>query len=124
MRTLSVCCVGGRASRRGWSVAFPGFKVFDLVQRCWVLDPLKTLGNCHNAHVAHGGQFPEEDLGCFRINELKKISFYLKVIKMINCKKKRKVSSTRKLFEIMYDNMPTSESYNHLNIIITDLVVN
>ena len=24
----------------------------------------------------------------------------------------------------MYDNMPTSESYNHLNIIITDLVVN
>ena len=42
---------------------------------------------------------------------------------MINCKKK-KVSSTRKLFEIMYDNMPTSESYNHLNIIITDLVVN
>ena len=24
----------------------------------------------------------------------------------------------------MYDDMPTSESYNHLNIIITDLVVN
>ena len=24
----------------------------------------------------------------------------------------------------MYDSMPTSESYNHLNIIITDLVVN
>ena len=46
------------AGRRGWGVAFPGFKVFDLVQRCWILDPLKTLGNCHDPHVTHGGPFP------------------------------------------------------------------
>ena len=46
------------AVRRGWGVAFPGFKVFDLVQRCWILDPLKTLGNCHDPHVTRGGPFP------------------------------------------------------------------
>ena len=87
MRPLSVCYVGGRASRRGWGVAFPGFKVFDLVQRCWVLDPLKTLGNCHDPHVAHGGQFPEEDLGCFRINEIKKSVSTLKQETMSSCLK-------------------------------------
>ena len=59
------------AGRRGWGVAFPGFKVFDLVQRCWVLDPLKTLGNCHDPHVAHGGQFAKEGLCSFRNNNNK-----------------------------------------------------
>ena len=59
------------AGRRGWSVAFPGFKVFDLVQRCWVLDPLKTLGNCHDPNVPHRGQFAKEGLCSFRNNNNK-----------------------------------------------------
>lgn len=58
--------LASRAGRRGWGVAFPGFKVFDLVQRCWVFDPLKTLGNCHNPHVPHRSQFPQKGLGSYR----------------------------------------------------------
>ena len=66
------------AGRRGWGVAFPGLKVFDLVQRCWVLDPLKTLGNCHDPNVPHRGQFAKEGLCSFRNNnnKHKKISPY------------------------------------------------